>query len=637
VPFGVPGTSVIYREWESRTVANGPHLFSFVARDTAGNETTKSCEVEVHNPLVTVDFPTPGDGATVSGVVTIGVETRADGVLLTGFGDWSGTGVTIAPSGAAVGNNFASTRTWDTTKVPNGTYTITGKAYWMDYGASRATKTLQVTVDNPSSIGAPGGVAAEEYSTGVRLSWNAVAGASTYRVYRGTDFVADTASTSATDLRLTPGTYFYKVRGVDSSGVEGPAATLEVAHTADETGPTVTLAAGCGGRTLSEYIGPIDGNATDERGGDVRVEVKVDDMRIFGPVTAASGSGFRFDWDTRKFADGPHVMKVVATDGWSNETVFDCPWVVDNRELTVPIATPASPLSGTVAVDFQPRADGANVSTPVQLWIDGAVVKDGFGPYTYNWDTTKVANGTHTLEAWLYWAGYPTALVKTTQTVAVLNAAPPAPSGLVTAYGFEEGSGTTVADTSANAFGGTISGATRSTAGRFGSALSFDGVNDLVTVADASALDLATGMTLSAWVRPTALGDWRTVVFKARSGGLAYGLYANTDGNRPSGMIHTSSEQEARGTAPLALDTWTHLTATYDSVAVKLYVNGTPAATHPVTTPITVSTGALTIGGNTIWSEWFKGLIDEVRVYDRALGPAEVAADRDRAVVGGVG
>ena len=69
---------------------------------------------------------------------------------------------------------------------------------------------------------------------------------------------------------------------------------------------------------------------------------------------------------------------------------------------------------------------------------------------------------------------------------------------------------------------------------------SFDGVNDLVNVPDANTLDLTTGMTLSAWVRPTALGDWRTVMMKSRPGGLAYALYAHTDTNRPAGVIQTA-------------------------------------------------------------------------------------------------
>src|SRR5438034_7600143 len=87
-------------------------------------------------------------------------------------------------------------------------------------------------------------------------------------------------------------------------------------------------------------------------------------------------------------------------------------------------------------------------------------------------------------------------------------------SGLVAAYGFEEGSGTQAADASGNGRAGAITGATWTATGRFGSALVFDGVDDWVTVADAAALDLITGMTLEAWVYPTALGGWRSAVLK---------------------------------------------------------------------------------------------------------------------------
>ena len=71
------------------------------------------------------------------------------------------------------------------------------------------------------------------------------------------------------------------------------------------------------------------------------------------------------------------------------------------------------------------------------------------------------------------------------------------------AYGFEETSGTTVADSSGTGNNGTIGGAAaRTAAGKIGRAIDFDGVNDLVSVPDANSLDLTTGMTLEAWVQP---------------------------------------------------------------------------------------------------------------------------------------
>ena len=55
-------------------------------------------------------------------------------------------------------------------------------------------------------------------------------------------------------------------------------------------------------------------------------------------------------------------------------------------------------------------------------------------------------------------------------------------------------------------------------------------------------------------------------------------------------------------------------------------------ASVPVSGPIAASSGALTIGGNAIWSEWFAGLIDDVRIYNRALAPGEIATDMNTPV-----
>ncbi len=212
--------------------------------------------------------------------------------------------------------------------------------------------------------------------------------------------------------------------------------------------------------------------------------------------------------------------------------------------------------------------------------------------------------------------------------------APPAPTGLVAAYGFEETSGGTVADGSGNGRTGTISGATRSAAGKFGRTLSFDGVNDLVTVPDGDALDFARNMTLEAWVNPTTItGAWRTVAIKERPGGLVYALYAGTDNGRPGANVFAGgNEFDAFGTSQITLNTWTHLAMTLDATTLRLYVNGTQVATRGVSLSMAASTGALKIGGNNVWPEWFKGLIDEVRVYNRALTATEIQVDRDRPV-----
>ena len=120
-------------------------------------------------------------------------------------------------------------------------------------------------------------------------------------------------------------------------------------------------------------------------------------------------------------------------------------------------------------------------------------------------------------------------------------------------------------------------------------------------------------------MRPSALGGWRTVAFKERPGGLVYGLYADQAGGRPLGEVFIGSERSATGTAALPLNAWTHLATTYDGSFLRLYVNGVLASSTAVTGAMAASTGVLRLGGNSVWGEWFAGLIDEVRVYDRAL------------------
>src|SRR5262245_39604391 len=105
-------------------------------------------------------------------------------------------------------------------------------------------------------------------------------------------------------------------------------------------------------------------------------------------------------------------------------------------------------------------------------------------------------------------------------------------TGLVAAWSFDQGAGTTAPDANGN-HNGSIVGATWTTAGKYCGALSFDGTNDRVTVADANALDLNSAWTLLAWVRPTNVGNWRTVLLKEHQGALSYALYATDGANRP--------------------------------------------------------------------------------------------------------
>jgi hypothetical protein len=172
-----------------------------------------------------------------------------------------------------------------------------------------------------------------------------------------------------------------------------------------------------------------------------------------------------------------------------------------------------------------------------------------------------------------------------------------------------------------------VVGATWTPNGRFGGALSFDGNGDMVSIADAASLDLTNGMTLEAWVRPASPGSWTTVLLKERPGGLAYALYGANAQSIPAGYVNVGSDRAAAGTAALAAGTWAHLAVTYNGSALRLYVNGVLVRTTNLTGAIRTSNDPLRIGGNSVWGEWFSGLVDAVRVYNRALTQAEVQQD----------
>ncbi len=203
----------------------------------------------------------------------------------------------------------------------------------------------------------------------------------------------------------------------------------------------------------------------------------------------------------------------------------------------------------------------------------------------------------------------------------------------VAAYGFDAGAGTTVPDQSGSGNAGTIANATWAAAGKYGKALSFNGTNAAVTVPDSSSLDLTSGMTLEGWVNPNAGGDFRTFVVKERPGDLVYGLYSSSETNRPQAQVTIGATPRLlNGTATLPTGAWTHLAATYDGTTQRLYVNGTQVSTLAVAGTIATSNSPLKIGGNSIWAEWFTGLIDEVRVYNRALSAAEIQADMNTSI-----
>jgi hypothetical protein len=198
----------------------------------------------------------------------------------------------------------------------------------------------------------------------------------------------------------------------------------------------------------------------------------------------------------------------------------------------------------------------------------------------------------------------------------------------VASFGFDEESGSTARDSSGFANHGSISGATRVSGGKHGKAMRFDGSNDIVTVADSASLDLKTGMTLEAWVRPTALSTYRPVIVKTRgSSSFSYMLYAHDETKRPSGWIRTSADRTTNSTAALPTSTWSHIAVTYDGASLRFFVNGVQNRSKAFTGSLAVGTGSLRIGGAGVWSEWFKGDLDDIRIWNKPLSASQITTE----------
>jgi hypothetical protein len=184
-----------------------------------------------------------------------------------------------------------------------------------------------------------------------------------------------------------------------------------------------------------------------------------------------------------------------------------------------------------------------------------------------------------------------------------------------------------LADVSGNGNTGTISGGTSWTAGKYGGALSFNGSTGRVSVPASPSLGLSSAMTLMAWIQPTAnQSGWRTIMQRQTD---AYFLNASNDSGplRPSGggTIGGGTPWVSGPTAS-PVNAWTHVALTYDGAALRLFVNGTQVATGAASGAIQASSNPLWIGGNNPYGEYFQGLIDEARVYNRALTATDIQA-----------
>ena len=207
-------------------------------------------------------------------------------------------------------------------------------------------------------------------------------------------------------------------------------------------------------------------------------------------------------------------------------------------------------------------------------------------------------------------------------------------SGLVGWWKFDEGNGTVAYDSSGNGNDGNLTNGPIWTDGKIGGALSFNNSNSEVNCGNDSSLELSGEITLASWINPNSGADNSKIFGKTLNGqDNGYGINWDKDyeGLIPGGGVqHMNGGNDWRewgnGSEGFAANTWYHIVYTKKNSIEYAYVNTVLVNQWLVKRNIPTNNADFKIGYSEDAVSGFNGLIDDVRIYDRALSAAEVQA-----------
>jgi hypothetical protein len=202
-------------------------------------------------------------------------------------------------------------------------------------------------------------------------------------------------------------------------------------------------------------------------------------------------------------------------------------------------------------------------------------------------------------------------------------------------WSFEQGDETTVPDASGNGFDAACVGKVQFAEGRQGRALKLDGESYLRV--DGAGSFNPQSLTISAWVNPDAVNARRGIVVKRVGNTAAPFVFGLSEGALSFEGCDTSGAfWPFNFTGPkLEAGKWSHVAVTLEATKrIVLYLNGQPVATKEITGEPSPNTEPLVIGREAWGGEkgqgepaFFAGLMDEVKVWKRALSAEEVAEE----------
>lgn len=192
--------------------------------------------------------------------------------------------------------------------------------------------------------------------------------------------------------------------------------------------------------------------------------------------------------------------------------------------------------------------------------------------------------------------------------------------GLVSYWSFNKDTikGETVKDVMANN-DGIIVGKPKTVKGKFGEALELNGAGDYVEAPDDKSLQLWESYTLEAWIYQKESRSSR--IIDKITAGTADGPHLDT---HPGTILRSCAGACISSNTNYSLNDWHHVVMTFDDGDVKFYLDASEDGGGSAPSPLSGNSLPLRIGADSNGQNLFLGIIDEARIYNRALSKDEV-------------
>ena len=375
-------------------------------------------------------------------------------------------------------------------------------------------------------------------------------------------------------------------------------------------------------------------------------------------ITVSGGtSGYTYSWS-------PNVSTAATATGLSagtySVTATDANSCTIGRSFTItqPLVATAAPVATTPANGSQlatttpTYAGTAPANSTVTLYVDGTAIGTTTATAGGSWSLsqpTALSQGSHTVKATAQTSGQSVSVNSNTNTFTVC-AAPVALAQNVSLT-LDVNGNATLAATAVNngstancgpAAAGALSvspsafSCTDAVPATVASALVFGGTSQYITVAPGNSLPIGnSSYTLEAWIKPTSMGVYGIVGYGTYGTGPQVNAFRLSPNNGGELVNYWWGPDLIVPTGNLADGQWHHVAATYDGTTRTIYVDGVakgsdvPGVAHAVPNASNATIGSTNNG------EYFRGSLDEVRVWNVARTQAQLSAAKGIGLPGG--